>query len=80
MHWLVISAFVAGSSWGPVIQVVPTPDHRTCQTLRDRVLADVKKQAQSNLIGALEHFDEGEATGLVRGTREVARIRCVQTR
>ncbi|MEJ8858653.1 hypothetical protein WKW79_29050 [Variovorax robiniae] len=80
MHWLVISAFVAGNSWGPVIQVVPTPDLRTCQTLKDQVLADVKKQAQSNLVGALEHFDEGEATGLTRGTREIARVRCVQTR
>jgi hypothetical protein len=80
MHWLVISAFMAGTSWGPLVQVVPTPDDRTCQTLRAQLLADIERQALSNVSGALERFDEDGATGLARGTREVARIRCVKTR
>ena len=80
MHWLVIATFVAGNSWGPLIQVIPMPDDRTCQTLKAQILADIEKQAQSNLIGAIKRLDDGGAMVLARGVREVARVRCTQAR
>lgn len=78
MYWLVLSTFIAGSSWGPLVQLTPTPDDKTCQRLSAQVIADVKSQAHSNLVGPLEQIDVNGAVVLVRGDREVTRVRCAK--
>lgn len=71
---------MAGSSWGPQIHVVTTPDDKSCRALRDQILTAIEKQARSNLNGSLERFNDDGATVLVRGVREVARLQCMQAR
>lgn len=79
MTFLTIVAFVAGTTWGPTVTVVPLPSLSACEIMREKVGETIRKAARTNVNGLLEKVKSKEGDLLImtgQMSREMARLSC----
>jgi hypothetical protein len=79
MAFLTIVAFVAGTTWGPAVTVVPLPSLAACEVMKEKVGETIHKTARTNVNGLLEKVKSKEGDLLITAgqmSREMARLSC----
>jgi hypothetical protein len=78
---LVVVSFLAGASWGPVVNMTSTSGPEACGALKWEVARQIADVSLTNVTGRAsitKQEDELLVVAGAQGTREVARTSCQQ--
>lgn len=77
MNWLVVVTFLAGTTWGPAVQITPMPSASVCAVMRASMADEILKTSATNVVGGGRLTqDNGDSVITGNSGRQMARISC----
>lgn len=78
MNWLVVITYLAGSVWGPTVQITPMPSQAACAVMQTATAEQIVKASKTNMNGGGGKLSQDNGDSVIASNmgRQIARISC----